>query len=196
MLSVGAYYKAFRGFGGFATAVLTAVPIASELTKGTVSAVLFPPVSAAYKLPTVLVIFALTFAIFACQYFKWTQSADARAKAAWIAFGATVVGFVAYVVCYSRFVRELPAADGPQYVSVGFERKDFSDPHLRDASDDYELLRYRGLKDADIESLWTFPSIVIARLALLLSYLLILLPPVAGCSLIALFKVMGPTTSP
>jgi hypothetical protein len=79
---------------------------------------------------------------------------------------------------------------------VGFERKDFSDPHLRDASDDYELLRYRGLKDADIESLWTFPSIVIARLALLLSYLLILLPPVAGCSLIALFKVMGPTTSP
>jgi hypothetical protein len=190
------YYKGFRSTSGVMTGILTAVPIVGEITKGTVSATLFPPVGWAFALPTLLVIVVLTTAIYGTHTATWIQSAGRRRRVLWFAFGAALPGLAIYIASYSRFVRELPVKDEePHYVAVGFERRNFTDPHLRDGSD-WDLLRYRGLSDEDVQFLWTQRSIIIARIVLVMSYLLVLLPPVAAFSFVVLFGVLGAATSP
>jgi type IV secretory pathway component VirB8 len=189
------YYKGFVSLSGAITAILTAVPIAGELTGGAVSATLFPPIGSAYRLPTLLVIVALTIAIYETRTAPWIQSARKRRRALWMAFGIAFLGVLVYVASYSRFVVELPVKDQQAFVAVGFERQSFSNEHLKEGSDS-DLLRYRGLTDEDIKTIWTLRSIVVARVTLLTTYLLVLLPLIAGCSLIVLFDVIGSAASP
>jgi len=193
--SLAEYYKGFASLSGLMTGILTAVPIVGELTGGTVSATLFPPVGSAFRLPTLLVIIVLTIAIYGTHTATWIQSASRRRRALWIAFGSALPGLLIYVASYSRFVRELPGKDEPHYVAVGFERRNFTDQHLRDGSD-WDLLRYRGLTDEDIQFWWTQRSIIVARIVLVFSYLLVLLPPIAACSFVVLYGVLGTPTAP
>jgi hypothetical protein len=83
---------------------------------------------------------------------------------------------IVFASCYFalclRFVRELPVAsrNTTEVVSVGYERTDFA-RKLGDVSD-VEMLRLRSADEEEIQNLWTYKSLAVARTLLWLSYTL------------------------
>jgi hypothetical protein len=80
------------------------------------------------------------------------------------------VGCALYLAVAIRFVRvvPIPTLQDSMMVSVGFERTPFAQA-LGEPSD-AELLRLRGPQEEEIQKLWTFRSLILARLALWMVY--------------------------
>jgi hypothetical protein len=87
--------------------------------------------------------------------------------------GALLFGILlscSHVALHMRFVRklELPR-ESAVWVTVGYQRTPFAQSTFGDATD-WELLRDRGFDEEEVNRLWTWRSLCIARLALLLTY--------------------------
>jgi uncharacterized membrane protein YqhA len=96
---------------------------------------------------------------------------------------AAVLFSLCYFALYLRFVRQLPvpSQSTTEVVSVGYERTEFA-RKLGDVSD-VELLRQRSADEEEIQKLWTYRSIVVARTSLWLSYTF------SVVSLVSLFSI-------
>ena len=83
-----------------------------------------------------------------------------------------VLFVVGYFTLYLKFVKQLPvpSQSTTEVVSVGYERTDFA-RKMGDVSD-VELLRQRSADEEEIQKLWTYKSIAVARILLWLSYTL------------------------
>ena len=78
--------------------------------------------------------------------------------------------FLAYVVYNQRYVRivPIPSLGTAKAVCVGDERTDYA--KKLGNIDDYELLRYRGPYEEEVDRLWTPGSLAKAKVSLWLSY--------------------------
>jgi len=109
----------------------------------------------------------------------------------------SVVGVGLFLVSHEQFVRtiDIPAKKETVTVSVGYTRTVFANRQFPNSTD-WDMIRARGTSDEEIKRLWTEWSIIVARLALLFSYLLFLLPAIAAFSLGVLYQGLGAAPSP
>jgi hypothetical protein len=89
-----------------------------------------------------------------------------------------------YIALYPRLVLQIdiPSLKTAARVSVGYERTPFARANFGSDSDE-DMLRARGFDDEEIKKLWTYRSLLIARLALFGSYCGFILGLVATFSL-------------
>jgi hypothetical protein len=87
------------------------------------------------------------------------------------AFVLAVCLLTAHIALNIGFVRPLtlPGPEGTINVSVGFERTNFAKDHFESVSD-WDMLRARGLREEDIQELWTLRSLLLVRVTLFLTY--------------------------
>ena len=99
-------------------------------------------------------------------YLLQGSSASSRRKLTLILWFLAFIGCALYLAATARFVRivPIPTLHDSIAVSVGFERTAFAKA-LGEASD-FDLLRLRGPQEEEIQKLWTFRSLILARLAL------------------------------
>lgn len=179
------YYGAFSSYGLAISGVVAALPFVSLLFRDAVSSYAFPPLG---DIGGPARLGACAFCVFATYlvFLLWNDSPPTVIqKRAGILFILAIVLFVAYLTAYHRFVKviKIPAQHSAVTVSVGFKRTDGARQTFAPTASDEEMLRDRGMTEEEIEGLWTGWSVLIARLALLLSYL--------GCAvcLVGLFSL-------
>jgi hypothetical protein len=99
-------------------------------------------------------------------YLLQGSSERSRRRLTLILWLSAFVGCALYLAVATRFVRivPIPTLQDSIAVSVGFERTPFAKA-LGEASD-FDLLRLRGPEEEEIQKLWTFRSLILARLAL------------------------------
>jgi hypothetical protein len=105
----------------------------------------------------------------------------------WFLVVAALVAFLSlcvYIALYPRFVLrvDIRSTKTSARVSVGYDRTPFARATFGSDSDE-DMLRARGFDDEEIKKLWTYRSLVIARLALFASYCGFMLGLVAAFSL-------------
>jgi len=95
-----------------------------------------------------------------------------------------IVSFFVYLALFLRFERrvDIPSEKTAVFVTVGSERTPFADSNFPAYSDE-DMLRARGPYEEQVRLLWTYKSLVIARLALYISYCGTVLGFVAAFSL-------------
>jgi hypothetical protein len=158
---------------------------------------IFPPLgneTVASQAFVVLLGVAATFLVYLCQ--ASTKAALQRTMKICIVVAA--LSFSIFFGLHLRFVRsiDVPSTHGELNVSVGYARTNFANETFGNASD-WEMLRYRGTDDEEIMKLWTTESIYLVRLALLLSYLGLMLSLIAFASFGVLLHVRtGALNSP
>jgi hypothetical protein len=117
-------------------------------------------------------------------FFWGTPIAKGRARRSisiLLAFATAFLFF--YLLAYFRFVRTIDIATRGTSVSVsvGYHRTEFAANTFGRATD-WEILRQRGTDEEEIWMLWTVRSLLVARSALLLTYLGFILSLVAALS--------------
>lgn len=141
----------------------------------------------------------ITVAVYFSSYLEFIKSAKRRFCALAILIVVAVIGAALFLTTTTSSVRtiDIPAAHQSVTVSVGYVRTDFarSLPDLPANPSDWDLLRARGQSEEEIRKLWTWSSILLARLMLLTAYLLFLLPAVAVGSLAVLYEGVGPPSA-
>ena len=167
------YYAAFSSYGLAISGAVAALPLLSLALKDAVSSYAFPPLGG-IEGPARLG--ACGFCAFATYivFLLWNGAQpNALRKRAGILFVSALVLFVGYLAAYHGFVRtiEIPAQHSSLTVSVGFTRTEGAKRAFGPEISDEEMLRDRGMTEEEIKALWTGPSIVIARLTLLILYL-------------------------
>lgn len=177
------YYKGFWSLLG----VLAAVP---PIIVGAILPFLshsspvygFPPVGDVEgfaRLALVVLAFLVTIAVYFWKGDKWLLVAAGL---------ASFVCLCVYVALYPRFVLriDVPSQNTLVRVSVGYDRTQFAKTTFGPDSDE-DMLRARGTDDEEIKKLWTYQSLTVARLALLVSYCGFILGFVAAFSLAIVF---------
>lgn len=196
-VTIRQYFKGFTSlFGGIATA-FGVLPVLSAILPDTWSSFVFPPLDDVFRIFAVgltllamLVVYRVSDAIF-------PQSRRWRLHAHLILFAIAFAAALGFLVARTFFVRTLdrPALGDTAIVAVGFERTDFARRAFPTDSD-FEMLRQRGTTEEEVFNLWTERSILLARIALFLPYLLFLVAAVTLCSLEVLYTLIGPATRP
>ncbi len=105
----------------------------------------------------------------------------------WLLVAAAVISLLClcvYVALYSRLVLriDLPSEKATVRVSVGYDRTPFAKANFSSDSDE-DMVRARGFDDEELKKLWTYQSLIVARLALFASYCGFILGSVAVFSL-------------
>jgi hypothetical protein len=191
-ISVVEYYKSFKSIQGIFAATCGLLPPASNFV---LPGRIFPPLgneTVASQAFVVLLSLAVTYLVYLCQ----ASTKAALQRAMWVCFALAAASFCLYFGVHLRFVRsiDVPSTHGELNVSVGYDRTNFANETFGTASD-WEMLRYRGTDDEEIMKLWTSGSIYIVRLALLLSYLGLILSLIAFASLGVLLHVRNSSDS-
>jgi len=138
----------------------------------------FPPmgdVGSFARLGLVCLAFLVTYLVYFWPGGKWPL------VVAVIVFFASLCAYIAF---YQRFVLriDVPSQKATIRVSVGYDRTSFAAANFGSDSDE-DMLRARGTSDEEIKKLWTYRSLIIARLALFASYCGVILGLVAIFSL-------------
>jgi hypothetical protein len=178
------YYKAFWSLSGvlaaappiIATAILPFLPEKAP-------AYGFPPmgdVGSFAGLGLVSLAFLVTYVVYFWRGGRWLLGA------------VSIVSFLClcvYIALYPRFVLriDIPPQSRTIRVSVGYERTLFAKANFGSDSDE-DMLRARGFDDEEVKKLWTYQSLIIARLALFTSYCGFMLGLVAAFSLGIVFE--------
>ena len=165
------YYSSVRGLVTAIAAV--ALPYASKIVGTESAAFVFPPLGAMDGVAR-LVFLALCLGVSLGVYFLVAGDPPRRtSRVIWVSMLGAIVCACAYLAAYQRFVVrvDIPSRETSVHVSVGYERTPFSAQVFGSASD-REMLRTRGTDEEEIERLWTMQSIIVARLALYLSFVL------------------------
>jgi hypothetical protein len=84
-----------------------------------------------------------------------------------------IVSYLLYMLAFTYFVVRIdrPANGSTSYVSVGFTKTQDAVRRFNHSEGDVEMIENTGLADSDVATIWTKPSLFIARACLLLSYL-------------------------
>ena len=196
-ISISQYYKGFKSlFGGMATA-FGVLPVLSAILPSSWSSFIFPPLDDVFRILAVGLTLLVTLVIYRLSDTLFPQSRRWRWKTHLVLFAVAVVASLAFLAARTSFVRELdrPALGDTAIVAVGFERTDFARRTFPTDSD-FEMLRQRGTTEEEVFNLWTERSILLARVALFLPYLLFLAAAVSLCSLEVLYALIGAATRP
>ncbi len=168
------YYKAFVGLAKL-PGIPAIISILSPLIPAGALPYVFPPLgdyaSEARPLTFVLCVLATFVAYLSidCDIGRIRRNTQR-------AFILAAIFLLAYVGLNIRFVRKIAVAslDSPVFVSVGYTRTEFATKNFPNSSD-WEMLQERGPEEEQVQRLWTIRSVIVARLALLGSYLGVLL---------------------
>jgi hypothetical protein len=181
------YYKAFWSLPGLLAAappVVTTVVL--PFLPDRASAYGFPPMGdvggfAGFGLVCMAVL--VTYLVYFWRGGKWPL-----VVAALVAF----LSLCAYITLYPRFVVrvDIPSLKTATRVSVGYDRTPFAIANFSSDSDE-DMLRARGFDDEEIKKLWTYHSLIVARLALFGSYCGFILGLVATFSLGIVSRLSG-----
>lgn len=171
-LSVSQYYKGFK-YLGIATALFATLPLFSNILPDTAQGYAFPPlgdVETFGRGAVFVLVLVATFVVFLCRNFS-EKTKNKTVVFLWI---LAVVCCIGYLAAATRFIRTvpIPSTGKSVSVSVGYERTDFASS-LGQVSD-IDLLRMRSPEEEEIQKLWTFGSLIWARIALWTSYCLLL----------------------
>lgn len=103
-------------------------------------------------------------------FFAFRRSRKYALLVAIICSLALLGSFLAYIAYNQRYVRivPIPSVGTAKAVCVGDERTDYA--RKLGNVDDYELLRYRGPYEEEVDRLWTPGSLAKAKASLWLSY--------------------------
>ncbi len=161
------YYTAFKSVLGGIVMVLAALPFIAILLPQPIATYAFPPLGDSETISRVGTVGSVALATFVVYFLRSRRASLCVLTASLLAIGT----FALYLVFFSTFVRkiDIPSEKTAVFVSVGFERTEFAVKTFDDASD-WEMLRHRGLTEEAVRQLWTINSILIARLALWLSF--------------------------
>jgi hypothetical protein len=197
-MTVKDYYNHFKTIYGSIATLLTLLPILSFIPN--TSRYLFPPLGSMggfSKLFTVFLAIVVTLLVYFFNDGASTSSGRGRRKIFLLCSATAFVGLALFLAADLRFVREVevPSKQTSIIVSVGYDRTPFARGPELVTENDWSLLEARGTTEEEIRDLWTFKSILVARLMLLSSYLVALLSLVAILSFAVLYDKSGPATS-
>jgi hypothetical protein len=173
------YYKAFWSLSGaLAAAPPIIAAVVTPFLPDSASFCGFPPmgdVGTFARLGLLCLAVLVTYLVYFWRGGKWLLSV-----AALLAF----LSLCAYLALYPRFVLrvDIPSLKTTTRVSVGYDRTPFAKAHFSSDSDE-DMLRARGFDDEEIKKLWTYRSLIVARLVLFGSYCGFILGLVAAFSL-------------
>ena len=173
------------------------LPLLASVLPDKQSFFLFPPLDTVFRTAAILLCVAVTFIVYFTSDLKFTKSGKRRFAVLFATVSVSVVGVGLFLVSHEQFVRtiDIPAKKETVTVSVGYTRTVFANRQFPNSTD-WDMIRARGTSDEEIKRLWTEWSIIVARLALLFSYLLFLLPAIAAFSLGVLYQGLGAAPSP
>jgi hypothetical protein len=183
-------------FGFVATAV-SVLPLISGLFPEQLSLYLFPPLGNIWRTIAVILAALVTLILFFAKDVSFAVSKSGRLRALLRTFLLAGIGACLFLVATYCFVRalDIPSIGKTVTVTIGFKRTEFG-KSLSPQGSDWELLRLRGPSEEQIRKLWTGGSILLARLALFIAYLVFLLGATATACLAVLFDCLGLPTSP
>jgi hypothetical protein len=160
------YYKAFWSLSG----VLAAAPpivatVVTPFLPDNAAVYGFPPlgdVGSFARLGLLCLSVLVTYLVYFWRGGRWLLV---------IAAVITLLSLGTYIALYPRFVIrvDIPSQKVTTRVSVGYDRTPFATANFG-ADSDEDMLRARGFDDEEIKKLWTYSSLVVARLALFASY--------------------------
>ena len=173
-LPLRTYYRHFKSISGAVSGASASLPLISKLVPEHFSSWLFPPLGSIDVPARIAAVVLGVLASYVPYVLTTARSANQPAKAVKIAVICIVLGFCLYLGLWLRFVREIevPSSGSLITVSVGYARTPFA---LRTfgETNDWEILRQRGPEEEQIHRLWSFKSLLVARLSLWLAYSLI-----------------------
>jgi len=185
-IAVIEYYKSFKTIqGGFALICGLVPPVSNVLLPGRI----FPPLGNETLASQAFVLLGGLAVTYLVYLFQASAVASLR-RALGVFFALAVLSFCIYFGLHLRFVRSIsvPSTHAELNVSVGYARTNFAKETFSEATD-WEMLRFRGTDDEEIVKLWTVKSIYLVRLALLLSYLGLMLSLITFASLGVLLHI-------
>lgn len=198
-MTVLEYYKHFKSIYGGVTAAISSIPLLA-LIPVDYSQYLFPPLGAYetfYKIASLILLVVVTLIVYFTKDGGFVNSKKGRLK---VLLACGLLAFVSLLGLFAlsqRFIRAISIASEHKdvIVSVGYQRTAFADKEFPN-SDDWDLLKQRGHTEQDIGKLWTWKSIMFARLTLLAAYLGFMLSVVAIGSCAVLYDRSGPPANP
>ena len=196
-LTVKEYYKHFLSVYGVLAAAIAGFPLLSKLLPENWAAYLFPPLGdqdPAYRAAALILGALVTLTVYFSKDLSAGLTGKGRALLFVVMFVPILLGLMAFFMLSQRFVRTvpIPALDTEVVVSVGYERTPYALTNFAPGTTDWDLLKARGLKEEEIERLWTPGSVAAVRLGLYAAYMLFLLPAVAIGSFGVLLDKLGP----
>lgn len=193
-LTVKGYYKHYLSIYGVLSVLIGSFPLLSKLLPGGWSGYLFPPLgdqSPLVRVATLILGALVTLVVYFSKDHLASINRNGRIWTLFATITLSLIGLVSFFILSQRFVRSImiPSKSTEIIVSVGYERTEFAQKNFG-AATDWELLRYRGLNEEEVQRLWTPQSIIIARLGLFVSYLVFLMSAVASSSLGVLLEAL------
>jgi hypothetical protein len=199
-LTIREYYKHFVGVFGGITAIISGIPLISDVFPARIAKWLFPPLGpndGILRIFVVIVAVIVTIIVFFNKDKDFIKSKKRRVRCLVWLLVPLVFALVSYAVLNWRFVKSIsiPHKDEEILLSVGFDRTTFAQKEFAQVND-WELLKARGPTEEEIWRLWTSTSIITTRGGLLLSYLLFLASAVAVGSFAVLYDKDGTPPNP
>jgi len=200
MLTIAKYFKSFRALYALMSVLLTLLspPVTSELAPVGISVVMFPPIGGS-EFQTVVRAIAIIFGLLASAAVFFTKDyferKPQRRLAVLVVFILVAMAlFILYAACNCRFVRVITQGPKAEAISVGYERS--ADAATYVGKTDWEMFEYVERTEKNVQKLFTFRSLCIARSLLMSSYFLCLCALISSVSLVVLFSLLDVTTSP
>lgn len=191
-MTIKQYYQAFWSLSGLLAAAPPLITtIVLPFLPDSASVYGFPPmgdVGSFARLALVCLAVLVSYLVYFWRGGKWPLGVTAL-----VAF----LSLCAYISLYPRFVAKIdvPSLKTVVRVSVGYERTPFAITNFGSDSDE-DMLRLRGFDEEEIKKLWTYHSLVVARLALFGSYCGFILGLVASFSLGVVFNRLQDSPEP
>jgi hypothetical protein len=155
---------------GLLVGALAALPPLSSALPESVGDRVFPPlgdIQPAARAVAAAVALASTFVVFLSR--KSLRNLSGLQSCATLL--AAIVFFSLYLAVYIRSVKHYTGANSEVTVSIGFERTEFAKKNYGD-NNDIEMLKAYGPREEEIQKLWTYKSLIEARVSLWLFYTL------------------------
>jgi hypothetical protein len=179
---IGQYYLAFRSTVGALVAVPFLAPLASAVANAiapdssTRLKLLYPPLGDAQPYALVFTVACGLVSTFLVYF--WCERHRARAgRSVWVLSFFAAICFVIFFGLCNRFVKvvHIGSKDTDVFVSIGYERSEFTSTNAElSPLTDMELLHARPANEDQIQKLWTFRSLFIARALLWAFYTCVL----------------------
>jgi hypothetical protein len=182
------YLNGFKSLVGSIAAIGTTIPaLSSVFSTQPWSNYLFPPIDDFFRAVAVLLCLLVILLVFELRDMPFVRDRTRRALAQVGAFVLIICTVISLFISYHYFVRHWDR----YVVSIGFTPTAMASKEYPHASEWQLLDNYGGWKEEEgIRKAWTSGSILIARLALFVSYLIGLLSVVALASFTVLFEVL------
>jgi hypothetical protein len=179
VLTINQYYRSYRSVLGAISVLFWALPFVSLILPSSYAGCFFPPLGPFEPVARLLTVVFAAFATYVAYFLPWKRAGLTIAASALVFF----VCILLYGWSFTSFVRviQIESKQEAVSVSIGNERTEFASKNFPDKSDS-EMLRLRGIREEEIERLWTMKSILLARFSLRAPYC---------CSIFVLLIALG-----